>query len=542
MSRLNRYVRGLITPAATILLMAGSAISGEVETRIEALVLSIKAESPELQTEITAENFIPEFYALRGYEPAWFDEASAQTLFEQLERGVAQGFRAQDFRLDEVRALYDHARSSGAVEDIAVYDVVASDAAARLLNYSIFGKVDPASLDRDWNFERLVLQQNPPEVVNAFLAGEGFKALMDRVVLQQAQYDGLLKALVAYRAVAEEGGWPSVSDDEVLKPGMIAAGVEDLRLRLAAEHALNAGQILPTAPETGEPAAWVYDPNLEEDVRDFQARHGLEADGVVGAKTFQALNRTAQERVDQIRLSLERARWIMRDLEDTFVLVNIAGNRTYFSNGQDLWITRSITGTQYRKTPVFRDNIQYMEFNPTWTVPNSIFRKDKLSRIRKDIGYLDRNNYVVKTQDGTVIPAASVNWAADNPGVTLMQKPGPNNALGLVKFMFPNKYAVYLHDTDNRALFERNERNLSSGCVRIQYPFEFAKLLMEGAPEWSDAKMRAILDSGKTTRVNLPQPVPVMLTYWTAWVEEGAVHFREDIYERDAKILEALDR
>ena len=542
MSIITKRFEVFFRVAAALLLTTDAAIANAVERRIEALVLSIEADSADLQTKITAENFIPSFYTIRGFEPAWFEETTASILFEELERGVEQGFQASDFRMGELRSLYDRARSSNAAEDIALYDVVASDAAARLLNYSIFGKVDPASLDRDWNFERLVLQQNPSEVVNEFLAGDAFKALMDRVILQEEQYDGLLKALAAYRAVAEGGGWPSVSDSEVLKPGIIAAGVEDLRLRLAAEHALNAGQILPAAPETGESAAWVYDPNLEQDVRDFQARHGLEADGVIGAKTFQALNRTVAERVDQIRLSLERARWIMRDLEDTFVLVNIAGNRTYFSNGQDLWITRSITGTQYRKTPVFRDNIQYMEFNPTWTVPNSIFRKDKLSRIRKDVDYLDRNNYVVKTQDGTVIPASSVNWAADNPGVTLMQKPGPNNALGLVKFMFPNKYAVYLHDTDNRALFERNERNLSSGCVRIEYPFEFANLLMEGAPDWSDSKMNAILESGKTTRVDLPKPVPVMLTYWTAWVENGAVHFREDIYQRDARILEALDR
>ena len=126
--------------------------------------------------------------------------------------------------------------------------------------------------------------------------------------------------------------------------------------------------------------------------------------------------------------------------------------------------------------------------------------------------------------------------------MTLVQQPGPDNALGLVKFMFPNKYAVYLHDTNDKTLFDRNERNLSSGCVRLEYPFEFASLLMEGEPDWSRQKMQSILDSGKTTRVDLPEPMPVLLTYWTAWVEDGVVHFREDPYERDARILAALDR
>ena len=233
----------------------------------------------------------------------------------------------------------------------------------------------------------------------------------------------------------------------------------------------------------------------------------------------------------------------MRDLEDDYVLVNIAGAQTYFVKSNTIWTTRSITGSAYRKTPVFRDDIQYMEFNPTWTVPASIFRRDKLPRIRQDVGYLARNNYiVVRTSDRTPVNASQVNWASDNPGVTLVQQPGPNNALGRVKFMFPNEHAVYLHDTNEPGLFDRNERNLSSGCVRLEYPFEFANLLMEGQPDWSTARMTEILESGKTTRINLSTPVPVLLTYWTAWVEDGVVHFREDPYERDAKILEALDR
>ena len=234
----------------------------------------------------------------------------------------------------------------------------------------------------------------------------------------------------------------------------------------------------------------------------------------------------------------------MRDLDDEFVLVNIAAPRTYyFKPGGTVWTTRSVTGSAYRQTPIFRDEIQYMEFNPTWTVPASIFFKDKLPRIRKDPGYLARNNYtVVRTSDRTPVNASAVNWAAKNPGVTLVQRPGPDNALGLVKFMFPNKYAVYLHDTNQRELFGQTERNLSSGCVRLEHPFEFANLLMEGDPDWSSQRMQAILDSGQTTRVNLAEPVPVLLTYWTAWMENDEVQFREDPYGRDGAILAALNR
>ncbi|MDP2493744.1 L,D-transpeptidase family protein [Shimia thalassica] len=538
----RRTIRAALL-SVTLAVSASYVHAGQVEQQLESRVTTLAAgTAAATQSEITASVFIPEFYALRSYAPAWFDDTTATALFAELDRGVAQGFRAQDFHIDDLRAAYAKAQSTQNAGDIATYDILASDAVAKLLNYSIFGKVDPAKLDGNWNFERLVLQQNPPQVVNAFLEGDGITALMDQVLLKAPQYNRLMRALAYYRDIASTGGWPQVPDTTTLKPGMVDEAVNALRYRLAGEFALNAGQILPPAPDTGEPASWVYDQNLVADMKVFQARHGLEADGVIGPKTLVALNRSADDRVNQIRLSLERARWIMRDLEDDYVLVNIAGGQTYYAKGDEVWITRSVTGTQYRQTPVFRDNIQYMEINPTWTVPNSIFRKDKLTRIRKDPNYLSRNGYVVKTRDGTVIPASSVDWSASNPPVTLMQKPGDNNALGQIKFMFPNAHSVYLHDTDNRDLFNRNERNLSSGCVRIEYPFEFANLLMEGDPDWSESKLQSILESGQTTRIPLPQPVPVLLTYWTAWVDGDAVQFREDLYDRDAKILDALNK
>lgn len=517
--------------------------AGEVERQIKILVQGFDQDGlSDTKSQIDARSFVPQLYAQRDFAPAWFDAAAAAAIFAELNRGIAQGFQPHDFHLPLLNELYAVAQQSRRPQDIATFDVLASDAAAKLLHYSIFGKVDAAALDKNWNFNRPVLKQDPPTVVNQFLNTTGFSALVDQVILQQDQYQKLMSALQAYRALAAQGGWPSVPDGTTLKPDMISEAVRALRYRLAAEHALNSGQILPAPPETGQDPSWVYDAGLVADVRAFQNRHGLEADGVIGAKTFQALNRTAGERADQIRVSLERSRWVMRDLGDEFVLVNIVGGRTLYVKGDDVWATRSVTGSQYRQTPVFRDAIQYMEINPTWTVPNSIFRKDKLARIRQDPGYLARGGYVVKNRDGVVIPAASVDWSQDNPPVILMQKPGPKNALGMVKFMFPNAHAVYLHDTDNRGLFERSDRTLSSGCVRIEFPFEFANLLMEADPSWSTARLQAILDSHKTTRVNLPAPVPVLLIYLTAWFEEGAVHFREDLYQRDANILTALNR
>ncbi|MBT4999967.1 MAG: L,D-transpeptidase family protein [Tateyamaria sp.] len=429
----------------------------------------------------------------------------------------------------------------GNPSDIAQYEVLASDAAARLIKYSYFGKVDPAGLDQAWNFERPIIKSNPVQLLSKYLDGEGFSTLMRQIEIKNKQYKQLIDALARYKIIAQNGGWLKIPDHEVIKPGMISPTVSRLRDRLDAEGSLYLAKTLPKAPNNSIEPRQIYDIDLQNDIRAFQARHGLEADGVIGKRSFQALNRTAEHRVDQLKLSLERGRWLMRDLNEDFILVNIAGARAYLVRADGtLWTTRSITGSQYRKTPVFRDKIKYMEFNPTWTVPRSIFLKDKLAKIRQDPAYLERNNYVVKQSNGDLISPKLVNWSSPNPNVTLMQKPGPNNALGLVKFMFPNQYAVYLHDTNDKSLFNRNQRNLSSGCVRLEYPFELAMLLMEDDPDWSFKRMQAILDSKKTTRINLLKPIPVLLTYWTSWVEENQVHFREDIYDRDTNILNAL--
>ena len=534
-------MRAGIVPA--LLFLSSGLSAGPVENEIEKLLTSLEssgsAQFAEAKLDTTI--FTPKFYELRDYAPAWYGTPNAEQLLAELNNGVAQGFRPTDFNLPTLYELQDAARS-GDPEAVARFDLFATDASVKLIHHIAFGKVDPSKLDSDWNFTKPVIQREPSVVLNEFLEGEGFSALMARINLDVSQYAQLVAALEKYRDIRNSGGWPVVPDDNTLKPGDSDPAIAVLRQRLTREgvpseigFASVEGQA-----ETGEE---FYDDALVEAVMAFQTRHGLEADGVIGPKSFLSLNRTAQDRVDQLRLSLERARWIMRELEDTFVIVNIAGARTYFVTPDTVWTTRSITGSAYRKTPVFRDDIQYMEFNPTWTVPASIFRRDKLPRIRKDPGYLSRNNYaVVRSSDRTPVNASSVNWASDNPGVTLVQQPGDNNALGRVKFMFPNEHAVYLHDTNERGLFDRNERNLSSGCVRLEYPFEFAELLMEGQADWSQERMNAILDSGKTTRIDLEKPVPVLLVYWTAWVEEGQVHFREDPYERDAQILEALNR
>ncbi|WP_068308684.1 L,D-transpeptidase family protein [Aliiruegeria sabulilitoris] len=513
------------------LCVSGPAKAGPTEDAIAAAIQTLPTSRESADDGLIARDFLQNFYSGRDMRPAWFGKPVVGELNRALNKALTQGFRPADFDMGRLYELHDAALSGGPAE-LAAFDLLATDAAIRLVEYMVHGKVDPEKVSPSWNFNRPVIERDPVEVFDEYLDGPGFAALMELLWLDDFQYLQLIDALARYRQIEARGGWPEIADGAPLKPDMEDERLPALRQRLMAEGDLPV--------DTG--AGLVYDAQTVVAVQSFQLRHGLTADGVVGPKTLASLNAPVSDRIDKLRLSLERFRWYVRGLGPDFVLVNIAGARTFVVlDGRPAWATRSITGSEYRQTPVFSDEIEYMVVNPTWSVPASIFRKDKLPRIRKDVGYLERNGYLVRNARGEVVSPGAVNWSAANPGVSIMQKPSENNALGRIKFMFPNAHSVYLHDTNDRELFDRDNRNLSSGCVRVEDPFVFAGLLMRKDSSWTQDRMQAILESGKTTRIDLPEPMPVLLTYWTAWVEDGVVQFREDPYERDAAVLKALN-
>ncbi len=330
----------------------------------------------------------------------------------------------------------------------------------------------------------------------------------------------------------------SVADGPPLKPGDKDPRVGALRARLA---------ITGEYQETQEPADPLqYDPALVESVQRFQAANSLEDDGVVGPATIKVLNATPEDRIQQLRVNLERARWILRDVGNELVLVNIAGfYLRLVLDGKPVWKTRVVVGKTYHKTPVFTENMKTIVFNPDWSLPRSIVRGEKFAKMSRNPGYVAANDYELRDGSGKRVNPQTINWASYSAKTFpygMVQKPGPKNALGIVKFLFPNKYAVYLHDTPSRQLFGKAARTFSHGCIRVEDPLKLAELILANRKGWDRTKIDALVATGKTQYVKVEPELPVLLLYWTADPTfDGGAHFYPDIYGRDARLLKALD-
>jgi murein L,D-transpeptidase YcbB/YkuD len=484
-------------------------------------------------TRIASYEFLPKLYAALGYKLAWASQTNVMALNEAIARSWEDGLLPSDFHAPTIKALTDSgAEQSNTIER----DLVMSDALARLLYQLYFGKVNPNGLDPNWNFARPALSEDPAALVAEALRSEKIAALVEKARLQHPLYSALKATLQAYTQFETAGGWPEVPTGPAVKPGGKDPRIPALRARL---HVT--GEYQGTVDQVSD----VLDEPLAQALSNFQSSHGLDGDGVLGAQTVSALNVSAHERVEQIRVNLERARWILRPLGPEMVVVNIAGFYLHLVlKGQRVWTTRVIVGKSYNKTPIFTETMKTIVFNPDWTVPRSIIRSEIFARASADPNYLAANNYYLPDGKGGSIdvPVDWSQWTAATFPYGIVQRPGPRNALGLVKFLFPNRYSVYLHDTPGRQLFAKAGRTFSHGCIRVEEPLKLAELILGDRLGWDRGKIDAVVAANKMQSVNLPIPLPVMLLYWTVDPTfDGGAHFYQDIYGRDARLLKALN-
>ncbi|MCE8002853.1 L,D-transpeptidase family protein [Halomonas sp. MCCC 1A11081] len=537
-----------------MLLVAMTGVSAEERTRQSSV--DDTNGRPGLTRALADESsLLQAFYGQRDHRPAWQDEETVAGLVSTLRALEEDGLTPEDYRPDDIEAEYRSVRDEDAVSERQIrYELFASRMLFTALEHLQRGKVDPKALSADWEV--------PVEAPDLDLAAisdaidqQRFERILEEARPPYTPYQRLREGLARYRDIERQGGWERLPErDGALRVGDVDDDVVRLRERLAVASMLESGTTgdggegnrvtdngaaSGQAREAADPRR--FDSDLEAAVRRFQRRHLLEPDGIVGRQTRAALNVPVERRIDQIRLNMERARWLLHGLPEAFVLVDIAGYElSYYRPDGEIWRSRIVVGQPYRRTPSLRSEITHMTVNPTWTIPPTILRQDVLPAVRRDLGYLWRERIQVLSPSGQPLDPWRVDW--DNPGnIVLRQAPGPQNALGLLAIRFPNDHMVYLHDTPAQGIFSRYQRAFSSGCIRVENIRELARLLFDDTD--SDQDIDARIDSGETRNVSLANRMPVILHYWTVNPDDdGALSFRPDIYERDDELLRALDR
>ncbi len=520
-------------------------VAERIRTRIEAACVLTKFR---VSCEpVYASVALPGFYAGRLYRPAWSDKGGPTRLVDDLlsvlRRADLEGLRPKDYHLAAIEnllvAVRADVRSGGVIvpDRCAELDLLLTDAFLAYGSHLLAGRVNPETLQPEWVANRR--SADFAALLETALTSRDVTGTLATLTPPHLGFRRLREALVHHREVASRGGWPTIPDEVTLKRGDHGSRVAALRARLSLGGDLGA-------------ATWkdaeLFDEALDQALKRFQRRHGLATDGAMGAATNAELNVSAERRVEQFELNLERWRWLPQDLGRRHILVNIAAFELEVVEDEAVALAmRVVVGRPYQSTPVFSDTMEYIVLNPYWEVPIKIAVKEMLPRIKRDPTYLAQEKLRVFKgwgPEAREVDLGTVDWSAITPAdfpFRLRQDPGRLNALGRVKFMFPNKFNVYLHDTPARLLFEKTQRDFSHGCIRIQKPIELAVYLLRQDPRWNRDALLSALDEVANRSVPLPEPIPIHLLYWTAWADkDGTIQFRRDIYGHDASLSEAL--
>ncbi len=497
---------------------------------------------------------VPLFYSQRSYRSAWFNEKgfgneNTRNLLTILRSTKNEGLNPEDYNLGEITQKLKSLNYSS-ITEVSDLDILLTSSVLTYSKHLLYGNPQIGGFE----FENRYVEPetNLPLSISSALEENRITEFTENLKPVSPVYKSLISSLEKYEKIKETGGWPSIKEGKKLKLGSVDPRVAIIRRRLIISGDLpqtNSSEVDIENIENKRPNPNdTYDINVENAVKKFQKRHNLLSDGVVGKSTVESLNVPVEEKINQIKINLNLWRKLPNNLgNNRFVLVNIPFYRLYaFENNRPVEEMKVIVGKRNWNTPVFSDEITYLEVNPYWNVPKSILAEDIIPKAKNDPSYIERNNIEIvdgwgsKVEDetsnsdfGPQPEANYVNWNTVNPNewsYRLRQKPGPGNPLGRIKFMFPNKHNVYLHDTPLKKYFKRTSRNLSHGCIRVERPLDLADFLLYQDPNWSSEQIEYQIRSGSNKILSLNRPIPVHIMYFTVWADGEETHFTEDIY------------
>ncbi|AUI68114.1 L,D-transpeptidase family protein [Beggiatoa leptomitoformis] len=499
-------------------------------------VITVQTISKTLQTQMQQK----QLYDRRAYSPIWTDTqaltANGTALLKTLAQAELEGLNPETYSVSLLQALV--AQYPQTLENIAELELLCSEAFLLYGTQVHDGRINPITVNREWYIAPTVAWDAIGELETALAAQQPMAQFLATLPPPHVEYTRLRTALKVYDDYLKTAGdWINLPMGKKIQPGESNPQIKLLRQRLRFS-----GELADDVKVTNEE---LYDTKLVTALKYFQARHGLVDDGVLGDTTRKVLNVSLTERIEQIKLNMERWRWVPRNFGERYISVNIPDYKlTAYDQGKPVYDMKVMVGRIDRNTPIFTENMTYLVLNPHWGVPYSIAVKDILPKLRKDSSYLSRQGMRVFVK-GTELNGQSIDWSqvsSSNFPYQLRQNPGDGNALGKIKFMFPNRFSIYLHDTPKRSLFSRPDRALSSGCIRVEQPLSLAEYVL-GNTTWNKESIQKAIQTGKHRIVNLDKPLPVYLMYWTAWIDdEGAMQFREDIYQHDTRVQQALTK
>ncbi len=478
------------------------------------------------------------FYKTRDYQPVWTYQHNLNSygklLLYHLRQAGREGLQAEDYHWEVLNACLEQ-KFKRPCQQTDV-EILLSDAFVRYALAVRFGRFQPRDIDPDW-YIRAPRDWNPLVDLATALEDKALLKLLDSLPPDRQEYHDLRALLQHYLSLSETVVWTRVPEGKLLKIGKHHPHVPLLRERLQ-----QSGDLISEQEDLS--SDW-FDPELEMAVKHFQTRHGLEPDGIVGPNTRALLNISLAHRIAQIKLNMERWRWLPRKLPARHIRVNIAGFYLQaYDQHQLQHRINVIIGRLDRSTPIFKKDMTHVVFNPYWRVPHSIAVKDILPKLQKNPSYFHKEKMQLLYKN-TPIETEYINWwrySASNFPYQFRQLPGKHNALGQIKFMFPNRFNIYLHDTHHPELFSKAQRTFSSGCVRVEKPQTLAEyVLAKQEVPWSKAEIQSAMDSENSRQVDLDAALPVYILYWTVWVNEnGLAHFRNDIYGHDQLLVDAF--